>query len=79
MTNLVGIMITVKDVQLQGINILNAMYSASDINIPVAFEIINKPIHYCDIKTRKVKHCSEVTKNNLLLQMLKNCQQNQLI
>lgn len=64
---------------VKGINILNAMYSVSDINIPVAFEIINKPIHYCDIETRKVKHCSKLTKNDLLLQMLKNCQQNQLL
>jgi len=64
---------------VKGINILNAMYSVSDINIPVAFEIINKPIHYCDIKTRKVKHRSELTKNDLLLQMLKTCQQNQLL
>ena len=47
-----------------------------DINIPVAFEIINKP---CDIKTRKVKHLSKVTKNNLLLQMLETCNQNQLL
>lgn len=64
---------------VKGINILNTLYNVGDINIPVAFEIINKPIHYCDIKTRKVKHLSKVTKNDLLLQMLETCNQNQLL
>jgi hypothetical protein len=59
---------------VKGINILNAIYNVADINIPVAFEIINKPIYFCDIKTRKIKQCSEVTKNDLTLQMLKTCQ-----
>jgi hypothetical protein len=42
----------------------------------VAFEIISKPILYCDIKTRKIKRQSKVTKNELLRQALKNYQQN---
>ena len=61
---------------IKGINILNAIYSVGDINIPVAYEIIDKPIQYCDIKTRKVKRISLVTKNNLRVQMLKTSKQN---
>ena len=63
---------------VKGINILNVLYHVADINMPVAFEIITKPIGYCDINTHKVKHQSEFTKNELLRQILKTGQQNQL-
>ncbi len=49
---------------VKGINILNAIYNVADVNSTKAFEIITKPIHYCDLETRQVKHCSEVTKND---------------
>jgi len=63
---------------IKGINILNALYHVKDVSVPVAFEIINKPILYCDIKTRKVKRESHVTKNDLLRNLLITCQKNQL-
>ena len=63
---------------VKGLNILNCLYQAQDISVPVAFEIISKPILYCDIKTRQVKRYSEITKNDLMRQMLQTCQQNQL-
>lgn len=62
-----------------GINILNAVYNVGDINIPVAYEIIDKPIQYCDIKTRKVKRRRYVTKNDLLVQMLRTSEKNNLL
>jgi len=37
---------------VKGINLLNCLYYASDVTVPVAFEIINKPILYSDIETR---------------------------
>ena len=64
---------------VKGINILNAVYNVGDINIPVAYEIIDKPIQYCDIKTRKIKRLSEVTKNDLLVQMLRTSEKNNLL
>ncbi|MCK5717992.1 MAG: transposase [Thiomargarita sp.] len=63
---------------IKGINILNCLYHIQDVSVPVAFEIIKKPILYSDIKTRQVKRQSEVTKNDLMRQMLQNCQKNQL-
>jgi len=63
---------------VKGINILNALYHAADVNIPVAFEIITKPIVYSDIKTHKIKRQSKVTKNDWLRQILKTCHHNQL-
>lgn len=63
---------------IKGINILNALYHVKDVSVPVAFEIIHKPILYCDIKTRKIKRESNVTKNDLLRHILTTCQNNQL-
>jgi len=63
---------------VKGINLLNGLYHASNITLPVAFEIITKPIRYCDLTKRQVKRYSEVTKNDLLRKMLTICQQNQL-
>jgi len=48
------------------------------VSIPVAFEIISKPVVFSDIKTRKVIRKNLVTKNELMIEMLKTCIQNQL-
>jgi len=63
---------------VKGLNILNCLYQAQDISVPVAFEIISKPILYGDIKTRQVKRYSEITKNDLMRQMLQTWKPNQL-
>ena len=63
---------------VRGLNILNALYYCGEISIPVAFEVIRKPILYCDLKTRQVKRLSEVTKNELLREMFSSCIQNEL-
>ena len=63
---------------IKGINLLNCVYHASGVTIPVAYELIRKPISFSDIKTRRVKRKSEVTKNELLRQMLLVCQHNKL-
>jgi hypothetical protein len=63
---------------VKGINLLNCVYHAGDMTIPVAYELIRKPISFSDIKTRRVKRKSEVTKNELLRQMLLVCQHNKL-
>ena len=49
---------------VRGINMLNALYYSNDVSIPVAFEIVSKPVHFSDIKTRKVKRESEIQKIN---------------
>jgi Transposase DDE domain len=63
---------------VRGINLLNALYHAGEVSIPVAFEVIRKPFQFCDLKTRKIKRCSEVTKNELLREMLGTCVANNL-
>ena len=63
---------------VRGIKLLNALYHSGDVSIPVAFEVIRKPIQFSDVKTRKVKRASTVTKNELMRQMISQCVQNQL-
>jgi len=68
-----------KNRTVKGVNILNCLYHAQGVSIPVAFEIIRKTIRFCDLKTHQEKRKSEVTKNELMRDMLKTCQRNQLV
>jgi hypothetical protein len=51
---------------VRGLNLLNALYNSNGASILVAFELVKKPIQYSDIKTRKPRRKSEVTKNELM-------------
>jgi hypothetical protein len=51
---------------VRGLNLLNALYNSNGASIPVAFELVKKPIQYSDIKTRKPRRKSDVTKNELM-------------
>ena len=64
---------------VQGFNLLNCLYHVEDISIPVAFELIKKPVEYSDLKTRKRKRASLVTKNELMRAMLDVCMKNKLL
>ena len=63
---------------VKGFNLLNCLYHVADMSIPVAFELIHKPILYCDLKTKQVKRKSTKTKNELMRDMLSVCIKNQL-
>lgn len=63
---------------VRGINLLNALYHCNGTSIPVAFELVKKPFQYCDLKTRQVKRKGEVTKNELMRQMIDTCVRNAL-
>ena len=63
---------------VRGINLLNALYHCNGTSIPVAFELVKKPFQYCDIKTRQIKRKSEVTKNELMREMIETCVRNAL-
>lgn len=62
---------------VKGINLLNCLYHSQGLSVPVAFELIRKPIHYCDLKDRKEKRESEINKNERLRRMLDICIANQ--
>ena len=63
---------------VSGINFLNALYYSNGTSIPVAFELVRKPIQYSDIATHKLKRMSEKTKNQLMREMIETCLQNDL-
>lgn len=63
---------------VRGINLLNALYHSNGASIPVAFELVKKPIPYCDLATRQLKRRSEVTKNELMREMIGACIRNEL-
>ena len=63
---------------VKGINLLNALYYSGDVSIPVAFELVKKPIQYSDIKTKKARRKSKITKNEMLREMLTTCIRNGL-
>lgn len=73
-----------KSHSVKGINLLSAFYhsqqseSAEPLRVPISFELILKPLRFCDLKTRKEKRKSEVTKNELVRQMISQCIHNQL-
>jgi hypothetical protein len=51
-------------------NILTAFYHTQSgeqpLRVPIAFDIIRKPVFSCDIESKKVKRKSNVTKNELM-------------
>ena len=62
---------------VKGINLLNALYHCNGRSIPVAFELVQKPLQ-CDLVSRQVKRKSEKTKNDMMRQMIHVCLQNAL-
>jgi hypothetical protein len=67
-----------KNRSVKGINLLNCVYHGGNVTLPIGFDVIKKPIEFCEIKTKKKKRKATITKNELLRKQLKNCQQNQL-
>jgi hypothetical protein len=63
---------------VKGINLLNCLYYSKGVSLPVAFELIKKSVHFCDVKTRVEKRVSEITKNEQLRQILTTCSKNNL-
>lgn len=67
-----------KNRSVKGVNILNCLYHSKNVDIPVAYEIIHKPVLFSDPKTGRIRRKSKVTKNELLRDMLKICTANHL-
>jgi len=63
---------------VKGLNLLNCVYHADEMSLPVAYELIRKPVQFTDPNTGRLKRKSEVTKNQLLRHMLQVCQRNRL-
>jgi hypothetical protein len=70
---------------IKGINVLSAFYYThkyeqnQPLRIPIAIETIKKTIAFCEIKTKKVKRTSPISKNELMQQMIVQAIANGLI
>lgn len=40
---------------VHGSNLLNALYYSANMAVPVDFEVVRKPLQFCDLKMRKNK------------------------
>ena len=57
---------------------LNCLDHINDVSIPIAFDLIRKSIRFSDLKTRREKRRSEVTKNERLRSMIDTCMKNKI-
>lgn len=70
---------------IKGINVLTAFYHShkykqnQPLRVPIAIESIKKTISFCEIKTKKVKRISSISKNELMQQMIVQAIANGLI
>lgn len=63
---------------VKGINILSCLVRYGDFAVPVAFEAIRKDVYFCDLKDRKEKRRSSISKNELFRKMLEKASKNQV-
>ncbi len=67
-----------KNMSVKGINLLNCLYKTDEVSFPLGFDLVKKPIEFCDIKTQKRKRKSTISKNEMLRSRLQACQRNQI-
>lgn len=69
---------------VKGINLITGFYHTHKRNeelplrVPVSFEVVLKTLHFCDVKSKKEKRQSPITKNEMLRQMVQQNIHNQL-
>lgn len=62
---------------VKGVNLLNMIYHAKEISVPIGFEIIHK-YAYCDISTQEEKRKAPLTKNEQMRHMFQTALTNQI-
>ncbi len=67
-----------KDRTVKGINFLTALYHASAVSLPAAFDLVTKTVEYFDPKTKKCKRKSALTKNERYRMLLRVAVHNQV-
>ncbi len=67
-----------KDRAVKGINFLTALYHVSDVSLPMAFDLVTKTEEYTDLKTKKRKRKSSITKNERYRLLLRVATHNQV-
>lgn len=63
---------------IKGMNFLTAFYRTSQGSLPVGYELVSKPIQYSDVKTKKTKRRSTISKNEHCRTVLAQAVQNNI-
>jgi hypothetical protein len=63
---------------VKGVNILSCLVRYAEIALPIGYEVINKDLHFCDVKTRKEKRQASTTKNQHFRALIKQAALNQV-
>lgn len=64
---------------VKGVNLLSCLVRYEDIALPIAYEVISKDMHFCDVKTKKEKRQASITKNQHFRAMVKQAVANQVL
>jgi DDE superfamily endonuclease len=64
--------------QVKGINFLTAMYTVGSVSLPIAFDLVTKPLAYIDEKTGNLKRKSDLTKNDRYRMLVRVAVHNQV-
>jgi len=63
---------------IKGINILSCLARYGDFSVPISYRAVRKDLHFCDLKDKKEKRRSSITKNQLFVEMLQRSISNQV-
>jgi hypothetical protein len=69
---------------VKGVNLLSAFYVSQNakektlLRLPIMFELVLKTVLFCELKTKKKKRRSPVSKNEMMQAMISQCIHNQL-
>lgn len=74
-----GITLMQKAAFVKGVNILSGLIRYEEIALPIAYEVINKDLYFCDVETKKEKRQSSITKNQLFRAIVKQATRNQIL
>jgi len=64
---------------VKGMNILTCMARYEDYSLPVGYDVIKKEIRFSDIETKKERRKTDVTKNDMFQDMLKQACKNKIL
>lgn len=64
---------------VKGVNILSTLIRYDEIALPISYEVITKDLYFCDLKTKKEKKQSSITKNQHFRAMVKQAIMNQIL
>jgi len=67
-----------KNRNVKGINFLTALYQAGEVSLPIAFDLLTKPLAYIDEKSGNLKRKSSLTKNERYRMLLRVAVHNQV-